>query len=342
MQEKLAKAVSVINGGGVCILPSDTCYMLAVDATNQKAVDKLLQLKSGLVGKPISVVVDSLIMAKEYCQVNTRQEISLKNLFPGPYTVVLPAKKQLALGVVSLQNTLGIRIPKNKFLIDLVKTLGRPITATSALLYGDSIPYSLGFLNKLSKKKRDSIDWIFKAGKLPKNNLSTLVNMVEGTVLERKSLLENSRLRKISRSVWETGEIASKVLKRTLKGHKRGGVVFLLTGELGGGKTTFVKFIGEKLGVKEIITSPTFSIFDSYEVEKFGFKKFIHADLYRLNGKEDLDNIKFSDWFSFETIACIEWPEKMEAVTLEVLKQKMKVVTVGFEYKGQNSRIISY
>ena len=74
---QIDKIVEVLRQGGVCILPSDTCYMLAVDAINQGAVDKLLKLKTSMIGRPISVVVANEQMLEEYVEIENKSGKSL-------------------------------------------------------------------------------------------------------------------------------------------------------------------------------------------------------------------------------------------------------------------------
>jgi len=312
--------------------------MLAVDATNQSAVDKLFTLKLKMLGKPVSVVMADMDMAGKYVELNKKELVN--KLLPGQFTIIAKEiENNLASGVASSEKTLGFRITKNNFLQEIVKKLGRPITATSAQIYGDSLPYSLGFLDNLSKDKKELIDFVEDVGELVKNNLSTLVNLVEDSVLERSELGNKIKEKFISKSVEETGVIARKILN--LVGDENVSVL-LLVGDLGGGKTTFAKEIGKELGIKENIASPTFNIYNEYEIDWKNYDTFLHFDLYRLSTNQDFENLKFLDLFTTNTFACIEWPEKMSKIDLEILKQRAKVVVVTFEYMDENSRKVEY
>jgi tRNA threonylcarbamoyladenosine biosynthesis protein TsaE len=99
------------------------------------------------------------------------------------------------------------------------------------------------------------------------------------------------------------GLILSKILKS--------GDILLLTGELGTGKTTFISGIAEGLGVKENISSPSFTIINLYKIGSR--KKFIHADFYRLDNTDEVLNIGIEDYlYSSRNITCIEWGEKIK------------------------------
>jgi tRNA threonylcarbamoyladenosine biosynthesis protein TsaE len=94
----------------------------------------------------------------------------------------------------------------------------------------------------------------------------------------------------------------------------KAGDVITLVGDLGAGKTTFVKGLAQGLGVAESIavTSPTFTYFQHYGD---GAVLFYHFDLYRLSGEEDFLSLGFDDFLDDrEAIACIEWPERIAAL----------------------------
>ncbi len=330
----MQKIVEILAGGGMCILPSDTCYMLAVDASNQEAVDKLLKIKPSMVGKPISVIVSDMEMLEKYVQIDDNKKL-INKLLPGPYTVIANSQKSLALGINSVENTLGVRIPKYEFLTDIVSKLGRPITATSAQIYGDSLPYTLGFLDKLSQDKRNLIDYVHDVGELPRKAPSTIVNLTTNSlsIQRRESLIDSKSVDQwISKSEEETKKIAKDIFNNNFN-------IYLLLGDLGGGKTVFAKEIGRLMGVKELITSPTFNIYNEYRI---GEKKFLHMDLYRLEKIEDFDNLNFvEDLLIPNTVTCIEWAERIPPWIIAELRTKAKVAIINFEYIDEKIRKIS-
>ena len=276
----IKEAVKVILKGGLVVFPSDTVYILAVDPTNEKGVKKLLEFKNRWTGKAISVAVLDKNMALDYVELSENAENIYANLFPGPFTIVSKGKHKVFKGIEAENGTLGIRIPDNKYIIDLVKKLGRPITATSANLSGRTPNYSIvSFLRPLSEKKKKMIDLIVDAGKLPRNKPSTVIDATESEikVLRRGDLITGSTTQTfISKSEKETGKIAEFILKKslsvtkpTLPSLEKGGfkpIIFALTGDLGCGKTVFSRNIGYLLGVKEKITSPTFVIYNEYKI----------------------------------------------------------------------------
>lgn len=82
--------------------------------------------------------------------------------------------------------------------------------------------------------------------------------------------------------------------------------IVLLKGNLGAGKTTLAQLIGKALGVKEEMSSPTYTIVNEYIIPG---KKVFHFDLYRLKNDNELEGIGFSEYIDSGNICLIEWPE---------------------------------
>ncbi len=348
--EVLKRTAKVILDGGLVVFPSDTVYILAVDSTNEKGVKKLLEFKNRWTGKAISVAVLDQKMAEDFVTLNENSRAIYKNLLPGPFTIVSEGKHKVAAGIEAENGTLGIRIPDNKYIHDLVELVGKPVTATSANLSGRTPNYSIqSFLRPLSKKKKEMIDLIVDGGKLPKNKPSTVIDATESEIkiLRRGDLITGKTTNLISKSEKETEKIAEFLLKKNLRDESEP-LVFLLSGDLGCGKTVFSRKIGHLLGVKDKITSPTYMLYNEYLINfqfsksNFQAKKFLHMDLYKITSEKDLEEIKFLDLFEEKTISCIEWPEQMGEKFLEKLKEKTRVVSVNFEYVDQETREIKY
>lgn len=104
-----------------------------------------------------------------------------------------------------------------------------------------------------------------------------------------------------------------KKIARSLKG----GEVLALTGDLGAGKTIFTKGLAEGLGVKKIVTSPTFILMNVYNVrnQKSEIKNLVHIDCYRLNDASELEDIGATEYFGqVDTVVIIEWAEKVKRI----------------------------
>jgi tRNA threonylcarbamoyladenosine biosynthesis protein TsaE len=115
----------------------------------------------------------------------------------------------------------------------------------------------------------------------------------------------------------------------------RPGDVVLVSGDLGAGKTTFVRGALRELGVGEAITSPTFVVGILYDG---AHGPLAHLDLYRLAGLEDEDPGLLDPYFGEDTITFVEWPERAESRAL--LGGRAIARTVTLEHAGGDRRRI--
>jgi len=363
-KQVIKKTAEVIKNGGMVLFPSDTVYILAVDPTSKRAVEKLIGFKNRWVGKAISVAVSDKKMAEKFVKMTENSETIYNNLLPGPFTVVSEGLHKMSIGIEAEDGSLGVRIPDNKYIFDLVEELEGPITATSANLSGRSPHYSVeSFWKSLSEKKKAMIDLVVDAGKLPINKPSTVIDARESEIkiLRRGDLITGSAKQTlISKSEKETGKIAEfllkKILKRVWDDKVNKPLVFGLSGDLGTGKTVFSRRMAGVLGIKDKITSPTFVIYNEYQIPlnstltrgKLALQatKFLHMDLYRLSNEYEFEEIKFFEQFvsltSSRLVACIEWPENMGKENFEKLKKMTNYVSINFEYVDENTREIGY
>ena len=111
--------------------------------------------------------------------------------------------------------------------------------------------------------------------------------------------------------------------------HIDGNTVFAFYGSMGAGKTTFIKAVCECLGVKEVITSPTFAIVNEYQAEKIQ-KTIYHFDFYRIKKLEEVYDMGYEDYFYSGSLCFLEWPELIEEILpLDVIKVKIEEQTDG-------------
>ncbi len=90
--------------------------------------------------------------------------------------------------------------------------------------------------------------------------------------------------------------------------------IIALKGDLGAGKTAFVKAVAKHLGIAHEITSPTFVIMKSYGIPSHAFfKTLTHIDAYRIEDEDEMRVLKFGEILSDQSnLVCIEWPEKIQ------------------------------
>lgn len=107
-------------------------------------------------------------------------------------------------------------------------------------------------------------------------------------------------------------------------------VVVGLYGDLGAGKTSFTQAVAKKLGVKDVITSPTFVIEKIYDLEGQKFSKMIHIDAYRLEKSEELLKLGWRDITADKNnLILIEWPERVADIMPKHVKVSLKTLDSG-------------
>jgi len=241
----------------------------------------------------------------------------------------------------SEKGTLGIRLPKFDFINQLVSAFQKPITATSANISGQPCHYSVeSFLKTLSQKKKELLDLVIDFGKLPRNKPSTVIDLSEGTlkILRRGDLNLKSSQRFISQTPSQTKKIAQFLLNKYIDWVDKKTIVFLIEGELGVGKTIFVKGIGEELGINNII-SHTFVIYYEYNLKNERARKLYHLDLYQVEELEEFRYLKVEEMVKPRTIICVEWGERIAEI-INLLKRKGKIIYIKMEYKDEKTREI--
>ncbi|MEK7139014.1 MAG: tRNA (adenosine(37)-N6)-threonylcarbamoyltransferase complex ATPase subunit type 1 TsaE [Patescibacteria group bacterium] len=144
---------------------------------------------------------------------------------------------------------------------------------------------------------------------------------------------------KISKNERGTRKIARDLALRVVK--VKNPVTIALEGELGAGKTTFVKGFAKALGIKTKIKSPTFTLMKKYPVKLMGLSAYeltslIHLDCYRVRDHRDLATLDLKSIFnSPENIVLIEWPERVSKILPK------KLIRVHIDHLDKNKRKIT-
>jgi len=130
-------------------------------------------------------------------------------------------------------------------------------------------------------------------------------------------------MKMVANNLEETAKIVQKFADSLKKRIEKATVVGLY-GDLGSGKTFFVKKLASIFGIKDDITSPTFVIIKKYPVDLKGFKNFVHIDAYRLSGGYELNAIGWRELLDNpENLILIEWPEKVsDVIPTDIIKIK--------------------
>lgn len=131
---------------------------------------------------------------------------------------------------------------------------------------------------------------------------------------------------RIIETVDDWGPIAENILTEANANDDKA-TILSLTGDLGSGKTTLVQTLAQKLGVKEPVTSPTFTLIKQYEVEHPKFNYLIHMDAYRIESETELAPLQFDFLLQKpKTLFCIEWAENIKsALPKDIFRFKLEI-----------------
>ncbi|MCL1892848.1 MAG: L-threonylcarbamoyladenylate synthase [Holophagaceae bacterium] len=133
----LERVAEILQKDGVIAYPTDTLFGLGCIASRKKAHEKILSIKGRDGKRPMSVLCSDLEMLCRYTRhLETPTYRILKQLFPGPYTAVLPASREVPRHLQNKQ-TVGLRIPNHAFCSAITKLLGEPIITTSCQRTGE-------------------------------------------------------------------------------------------------------------------------------------------------------------------------------------------------------------
>lgn len=128
---EIEKVVSVLKDGGIVIYPTDTLYGMGCDALNVRAVEAICALKGINPQKSnLSIICNDLSNISEYAKVNTPTFKLMRKNLPGPFTFILPTTSSLP-KIYKNKKTVGIRVPDNSIIREIVEMLGNPVLNTT-------------------------------------------------------------------------------------------------------------------------------------------------------------------------------------------------------------------
>ena len=171
LDKNINKAAQLLLNGEIIVYPTDTLYGFGVDATNEKAINKLNELKQRI--QPLSIIVSTFKMLHDFCIVD-KKNIDLNKYLPGPYTLLFNKKNKLPSILTVDSEKIGIRMPKSEFAINLVNAINKPIVTTSVNVHNEN---SLNDINKI--KNRFPGLSIFSGNVNNKSKGSTIIDLTE-------------------------------------------------------------------------------------------------------------------------------------------------------------------
>lgn len=165
--------------GKTVVYPTETCYGLGCDATNQDAVHKVFEIKKRQKQKTVLVIASDVSMIMDYVTWNPTLERIAQAYWPGPVTVVthVSAGGALPEGIVREDNTIAFRVTNHPFAQELSAELGRPIVSTSANVAAEESPYDSDAVQKMFANNAAQPDIFIDGGALPHHAPSTIIRV---------------------------------------------------------------------------------------------------------------------------------------------------------------------
>ncbi len=141
---EIKKVVDILKDGGLVIYPTDTIYGLGCDINNQKAVEKVCRIKGlDLKRDHLSFICRDLSHLSLYTKALSNDVFkTLKRNLPGPFTFLLPANNSVPRLFKNNKKTIGLRIPNNAIILEIVRELGNPVLSTSIKDEDEVIEYT--------------------------------------------------------------------------------------------------------------------------------------------------------------------------------------------------------
>ncbi|MFA5816932.1 MAG: L-threonylcarbamoyladenylate synthase [Bacteroidales bacterium] len=132
ISEDLLQAVEVLHRGGVILYPTDTIWGIGCDATNPDAVEKVYRIKERPFGKSMLILVADIEMAEEFTKDTPGLTWAVMEEALDPLTLIFPHARNLAVNLPAPDGSIGIRLPKDEFCLELIRLFGKPIVSSSA------------------------------------------------------------------------------------------------------------------------------------------------------------------------------------------------------------------
>lgn len=147
----IQKAIEIFKQGGVVIFPTDTAFGIGCRMDDEKAVKRVFDIRKRPLNQAVPVLVSSIDQAQKYLKPIPEDVCKdlMEKYWPGGLTIILPCLENKIPSLVRAnKNTLGIRIPDNSLILQIIKELNVPIIAPSANFSGEKTPYDLLEINK--------------------------------------------------------------------------------------------------------------------------------------------------------------------------------------------------
>ena len=177
----LERICSVLENHGVIAVPMATNWAFCCKANSKKAIARIRKLKPNHPEKrPFSLVCSDLNMVSQYAQVGSNSYRVLRKILPGAYTVILKSSSNLTKQLNDKRRAVGVRIPEEQIIIDIITAFGEPILATSVPLDDSGQVIQMGY--QVHETHGHGVDLVVDLGEELPGTETTILDMSDGEI----------------------------------------------------------------------------------------------------------------------------------------------------------------
>ncbi len=174
----IQNAVSIVRGGGVIAYPTDSCYALGCHIGDKTALQRIQKIRRLDNKHNLTLLCRDLAEIGTYAKIQNSSFRLMKAATPGPYTFLLMATQGVPKRLQHpKRKTIGVRVPDNQIILDLLEELGEPMLSTSLILPGNSLPMTDPV--EIGEKLCGQIDLVIDGGACGLD-ATTVVDMADG------------------------------------------------------------------------------------------------------------------------------------------------------------------
>jgi L-threonylcarbamoyladenylate synthase len=170
----IREAARLLAAGELIIFPTDTVYGIGAAASNEAAIRRLYAVKGRPTDKPLPLLIADSASASWIADVTPIAKSLASRFWPGPLTIVMRKHEDFRSLALAKQQTIGLRVPDNSVIRDIIHTLGEPITGTSANRSGSRSPSSAA---EAAFQLGEMVAIVIDDGRLPGGKESTVIDI---------------------------------------------------------------------------------------------------------------------------------------------------------------------
>jgi L-threonylcarbamoyladenylate synthase len=157
LKDEIAKALKVVQDGGIILYPTDTIWGIGCDASNTEAVQKIYHLKQRSEAKSMIILLDTDNKLASYIQEVPELAYNLIEYAENPLTLVMPGARNISSALIAADGSVGIRVSSHPFCQGLIQRLRKPLVSTSANISGKLSPQ---YFSQIDQEIIDGVDYV--------------------------------------------------------------------------------------------------------------------------------------------------------------------------------------